>query len=116
MAHQEDQVYLLLVETGRTAEDGLPEGALGAGVLCHAPGRDEAEAVNETVSLLRSAGLAPLDVTSYGTAEERKAAGETIEPEEQGFIERARTDNAVIVVAITPFFDEEDPAQATGGV
>ncbi|MEM9048860.1 MAG: hypothetical protein AAGC92_09085 [Pseudomonadota bacterium] len=109
MAEQEE-VYLLLVETGRTAEDGLPEGAVGAGVLCHAPGRDEADAVNETVSLLRSAGLAPLDVTSYGTAEERRAAGEAVAAEDQAFIDQARAQNAVIVVAITPFFDGDETA------
>ena len=46
---------------------------IGAGLLCYASGRDEAEAVRETVAILREAGLAPLDVTGHGTLEERLA-------------------------------------------
>ena len=34
-----ETVYILLVECGRTAEDGLPDGATGAALLCFASGR-----------------------------------------------------------------------------
>ena len=39
------QVFTLLVQVGRSAEDGLPEGTTGAGLLCYASGIDEEEAV-----------------------------------------------------------------------
>ena len=69
------QVYTLLVEVGRKAGDGLPEGATGAALMCYASGVDEAEAVRETVAILKQADMAPLDVTGYGTEEERRAQG-----------------------------------------
>ena len=72
------QVYTLVVEVGRKPGDGLPKGATGAGLLCYAAGVTEAEAVNETVALLKAADLAPLDVTGHGTLDERLAAGEDI--------------------------------------
>jgi len=99
------RVYTLLVEVGRNAGDGLPEGATGAGLLCYAAGVTEAEAVNETVALLKTADLAPLDVTGYGTLEDRLAAGEEIPPEERALMERALAENAVVVAEMTPFFD-----------
>lgn len=99
------QVYTLLVEVGRKQGDGLPTGATGAALLCYAAGVTEAEAVNETVAVLKQADLAPLDVTGYGTLEERLAAGEEIAPEERGLMERALRENAVIVAQMTPFTD-----------
>lgn len=101
------QVYTLLVEVGRKAGDGLPEGATGAALLCYASGVTEAEAVNETVAILRQADLAPLDVTGHGTLEERLAAGEAVPEEERALIRRALAENAVIVAQMTPFFGEE---------
>ena len=99
------QVYMLAVEVGRHEGDGLPEGATGAGLICFASGVDEAEAVRETVAILKQADLAPLDVTGYGTAEEREKAGEEIDPEERALIDRALRENSVIVAQMNPFFD-----------
>ena len=73
---RETQVYTLVVQVGRTAEDGLPEDATGAALMCYASGVDEAEAVRETVAILKQADLAPLDVTGYGTLEDRRAVTE----------------------------------------
>lgn len=99
------QVYTLLVEVGRCENDGLPDKSTGAGLLCYASGVDEAEAVRETVALLKTAEMAPLDVTGYGTLEERLADGEEIGAEEVALMERALTENSVVVASMTPFFD-----------
>lgn len=107
-------VHMLLVEVGRKAGDGLPEGASGAALLCYVAAGDEAEAVREAVALLRHADLAPLDVTAYGTEDERRAAGETIATEEAGLMARARSENAVVVAQLTPFFDDGTEGDGTG--
>jgi hypothetical protein len=99
------QVFTLVVEVGRKADDGLPEGATGAALLCYASGVDEAEAVRETVALLKAADLAPLDVAGYGTLEDRLAGGEEIDATERGLMQRALDENSVIVAQMTPFFD-----------
>ncbi|SOB95029.1 hypothetical protein [Rhodobacter maris] len=101
------KVYTLLVEVGRCANDGLPKGATGAGLLCYASGVDEAEAVRETVAILKQAELAPLDVTGYGTLEEREKAGDEIGDEEKALMDRALAENSVIVAQMTPFYDEK---------
>jgi hypothetical protein len=100
------QVYTLLVEIGRKAGDGLPEGATGAALMIYASGVDEAEAVRETVAILKQADTAPLDVTGYGTLEERLEEGHDISDEERALMARALEENAVIVAQMTPFFDE----------
>lgn len=92
------QVYTLLVEVGRKSGDGLPDGAAGATILAYAAGVDEAEAVRETVAVLKGAGLAPLDITGYGTAEERQ----DVEPEEWALMERALAERSVVVAEVTP--------------
>jgi len=97
------KVYTLVVEVGRSPDDGLPEGATGAGLVCYAGGVDEAEAVRETVAVLRQAGLAPLDVTGYGTLAERLAEGHEIDAAETRLMARAAAENAVIVAQVTPF-------------
>jgi hypothetical protein len=61
--------------------------------------------VRETVAILKQADLAPLDVSGYGTLEERLAEGHDIEPEERGLMDRALAENAVIVAQMTPFWD-----------
>jgi hypothetical protein len=98
-------VYTLVVEVGRKAGDGLPPKATGAALMCYAAGVDEAEAVRETVAVLKQADLAPLDVTGHGTRAEREEAGEEIEPDEIALMDRALAENAVIVVQMTPFYD-----------
>jgi hypothetical protein len=103
-------VYTLLVEVGRKAGDGLPAGATGAGLLCYAAAATEAEAVRETVAVLKTAGLAPLEVTAHGTRAEREAAGEMIDPAEIALMERAAAENAVIVAEVTAFDDDDADA------
>jgi hypothetical protein len=104
------KVYTLVVEIGRKAGDGLPAGATGAGLLVYASGVDEAEAVRETVAILKQADTAPLDVTGHGTLEERLAEGHEIPDEERQLMQRALDENAVIVAQVEPFFGD-DPAQ-----
>ncbi|NBB83354.1 MAG: hypothetical protein GVY28_08100 [Alphaproteobacteria bacterium] len=109
------KVYTLVVQVGRSPGDGLPEGASGAGLLCYAAARDEAEAVRETVAILREAGMAPLDVTGHGTLAERLAEGQEIAPEEKSLMDRAVAEDAVIVAEVTPFFDDADDADDADG-
>ncbi|MGM0584545.1 MAG: hypothetical protein ACQEUZ_07830 [Pseudomonadota bacterium] len=99
------QVYTLLVEVGRAAGDGLPEGATGAALMCYAAGMDEAEAVRETVAVLKTAEMNPLEVTGWGTAEEREEKGEAVGPEDRALMDRALEENAVIVAQVQPFYD-----------
>ncbi|SIQ55266.1 hypothetical protein SAMN05421641_109101 [Paracoccus thiocyanatus] len=100
------QVYTLLVQVGRTAEDGLPRGASGAALVCYASGVTEDEAVRETVAILKQAGLAPLDVTGHGSIEERLADGDEIPDEERALMDRALAENAVIVAQMEPLYDQ----------
>ncbi|SLN28679.1 hypothetical protein PSA7680_01307 [Pseudoruegeria aquimaris] len=100
------QVFTLLVEVGRKEGDGLPKGATGAALVCYASGVDEAEAVRETVAILKQADLAPLEISGYGTLEERLAEGHDIPEEEQALMARALEENSVIVAQMTPFYDE----------
>lgn len=99
------QVFTLLVEAGRKAGDGLPDAATGAALLLYATGVDEAEAVREAVAVLKEAGLAPLDVSGYGTLEERLGDGHDIPEEERALMERALAENAVVVAQVTPLYD-----------
>ncbi len=99
------QVYTLVVEIGRKAGDGLPKKATGAALMVFASGVDEAEAVRETVAVLKQADTAPLDVSGYGTLADREAEGHEISEEERALMQRALDDNAVIVAQVTPFYD-----------
>lgn len=101
------KVYTLLVEVGRKQDDGLPKGATGAALMCYASGVDEAEAVRETVAILKQAGMAPLDVSGYGTLDERLDQGHEIGTDEQELMGRALAENAVIVAQLTPFFADK---------
>ena len=100
------QVYTLLVEVGRKAGDGLPKDATGAALMIYASGVDEAEAVRETVAILKQADMAPLDVSGYGTLDERLADGHDIDPDERTLMGRALAENSVIVAQMTPFYDK----------
>ena len=102
------QVYTLVVQIGRKEGDGLPEGATGAALMIYASGIDEAEAVRETVAILKQADTAPLDVTGYGTLTEREDEGHEISDEERALMQRALDENAVIVAQMTPFFDGKE--------
>ncbi|MCF2905892.1 hypothetical protein L0666_12910 [Octadecabacter sp. CECT 8868] len=101
------QVFTLLVEVGRKDDDGLPQDSTGAALMIYASGVDEAEAVRETVAILKQADLAPLDVSGYGTLDERLAEGHDIPDEERELMQRALDENSVIVAQMTPFFDED---------
>ena len=101
------QVYTLLVEVGRKDGDGLPAKATGAALMCYASGVDEAEAVRETVAILKQADLAPLDVSGYGTLDERLAEGHDISDDERALMQRALDENSVIVAQMTPFYDKD---------
>jgi len=102
------QVFTLVIELGLKAGDGLPEGATGAALVCYAGGVDEAEAVRETVAVLKTAGLNPLDVSGYGTAKELADDGTEIGEEERALMAKALDENAVIVAEMTPFFGDEE--------
>lgn len=103
---KKQKVFTLLVQAGRTANDGFPEGATGAALMVYASGVDEAEAVRETVAILKQADVAPLDVTGYGTLQEREAEGHDISGEERALMQRALDENAVIIAQMTPLFEE----------
>lgn len=98
------EVYTLLVEVGRSKGDGLPDGSTGAALMCYASGKDEAEAVRETVAILKQAEMAPLDVTGYGTLQERLDQGHEVDQEERALMDRALRENAVIIAQMQPFF------------
>ncbi len=99
------QVFTLLVEIGRKEGDGLPAKATGAALVIYASGIDEGEAVRETVAILKQADTAPLDVSGYGTLEERLEEGHDIPDEERALMQRALDENAVIVAQMTPFYE-----------
>ncbi len=102
---KQHHVYTLVVQVGRKEDDGLPDKSTGAALMCYASGVDEAEAVRETVAILKQADMAPLDVTGHGTVEEREDLGHEIEAEERDLMDRALAENAVIVAQVTPFYD-----------
>ncbi|WP_299501309.1 hypothetical protein [uncultured Roseobacter sp.] len=106
------QVYTLVVQIGRKEGDGLPEKATGAGLVVFASGIDEAEAVRETVAVLKQADTAPLDVTGYGTLEERLAEGHEIGADERDLMQRALNENAVIIAQMEPFYGTHPEADA----
>ncbi|WP_299193854.1 hypothetical protein [uncultured Litoreibacter sp.] len=110
-AGSKHQVFTLLVEVGRKDGDDLPDGASGAAMVCYSSGVDEAEAVRECVALLKQAGLAPLDVTGYGSLDERLAEGHDIPDEERELMQRARDENSIVVAQSTTFFEEKGSGQ-----
>lgn len=99
------QVYTLIVQVGRKTNDGLPKHATGGALMLYASGVDEAEAVRESVAILKQADLAPLDVQGLGTLDERLAAGEEIDADEREMMQRALDENSVVVAQMTPFYD-----------
>ncbi|WP_424972665.1 hypothetical protein [Dinoroseobacter sp. S76] len=106
------EVYTLLVEVGRCDGDGLPDHATGAALMCYASGVDEAEAVRETVALLKQADLNPLEVTGYGSLPERLAEGHDIPEEERDLMQRALDENSVVIAQTTAFYEDADAPRA----
>ncbi|MEL7172214.1 MAG: hypothetical protein AAFV96_02985 [Pseudomonadota bacterium] len=102
------EVFILMVEIGRKEEDGLPEGATGAALVCYCAAKDEKAAVDATVQVLREAGLAPLEVESWGTR--REPLGPVDVAAEAALMDRALVENAVIVATMTTFTAEDDAA------
>lgn len=99
------RVYTLVVEVGRKPGDGLPEKTTGAVLIVYASGVDENEAVRETVAILKQADLAPLDVSGYGTLDERITAGNEIDEEERALMQRVLDENSVVIAQMTPLYD-----------
>ena len=99
------QVYTLLVEVGRRRGDGLPDDATGAALMCYASGVDEDEAVHETVALLKQADMNVLEVSGYGSLGEREAEGHDIDTDERALMDRALSENSVVVAQTTVFRD-----------
>ncbi|MEO1492534.1 MAG: hypothetical protein AAFV19_10325 [Pseudomonadota bacterium] len=98
-------VFTLLVQVGRGPDDDLPDDATGAALLCYASGKTEKIAVDETIQVLKQAGLSPIEVESYGSRAERLSDGQEIDAQEAEMMERALNDNAVVVAQITTFTD-----------
>lgn len=107
----EIKVYTLLVELGRRDGDGLPDEATGGAMLIYAAGQDEAEAVRETVAILKQADLNPIEVTGHGSLEDRLADGHDIPDEERALMQRALDENAVIVAQSEPLFGGDSLSQ-----
>ena len=100
-----EEVFTLLVQVGRTKDDELPRTSLGAEILCFTVALTEEEAVHETVRLLKQADMNPLDVTGFGTMEERESDGQLLSDEEKGLMAQAKQENSVIIAQMTPFFE-----------
>ena len=100
------QVFTLLVEVGRKDGDGLPDGSTGGALMLYSSGVDEAEAVREAVVVLKQAGMNPLEVSGYGTLDDRIAEGHDIDEGERALMGRALAENSVIVAQITLFWQD----------
>lgn len=61
--------------------------------------------MDETVKVLREAGMAPLEVQSYGT---RDAPEIELGPDELALMDRALAENAVVVANVTLLEDADD--------
>jgi len=101
-------VFTLMVTLGRSPGDGLPEECDGAAMLCYCAAASEKAAVDETVRVLREAGMVPLEVESHGTLAEREAEGPAIPAADRALMQRAIDENAVIVAQALPFRDEDE--------
>ena len=63
--------------------------------------------MRETVAILKQAALSPLDVTGYGTREERIAQGHEIDSQEDVLMQRALDENSVIVAQMNALYEEQ---------
>ncbi len=98
-------IFTLVAEVGRSKGDGLPKNASGAALMCYASGIDEAEAVRETIAVLKISGMSPLNVSGYGSIKERIDEGHDIEDHEYDLMEKAMKENSVVISQITPLFE-----------
>jgi hypothetical protein len=73
--------------------------------MVYSSGVTEDEAVREAVAILRQADMAPLDVTGYGTPEDRDSHGPPVDPAERDLMRRTLAENAVVVAQVTAHFD-----------
>ncbi len=105
------EVFTLMVELGRIAGDDFPEKSTGGAMVIFAPSTEEAIAVRETVQLLREAGLNPLEVTNYGTVNERRDEGYEFSSDEEELVEEALREDAMIIIEKQVFYDEDDDGQ-----
>tara|TARA_B110000444_G_scaffold163740_1_gene153053 strand:- start:252 stop:581 length:330 start_codon:yes stop_codon:yes gene_type:complete len=103
---KEQKIYTLMAEVGRSKDDGLPKTSSGAALMCYASGIDEAEAVRETIAILKVSGMSPLSVSGYGTIEERIDQGHDIDDHEYDLMDKATKENSVVISQITPFFED----------
>ena len=101
------EVYTLVVDVSRAEGDGLPGDCDGATMLCFASGTDEKNAVDETVKVLREAGLSPVEVQCCGIPSGRGAEGQQIPGDERGLMQRALDENAVVVAQVVPFTEDD---------
>ena len=84
----------------------MPKGSTGAALICYSSGASEAEAVRETVSVIRQAEVSPLDVISYGTISEREEDGAVIDDVEKELRHHALEENPVIIAQMTTLYDK----------
>ena len=102
---KEQQIFTLIAEVGRNNNDGLPKNCSGAALICYSSGIDEAEAVRETINILKVSKMSPLSVTGYGTVEERVDEGHEISENEYELMKKAKNENSVVIAEITPLFE-----------
>ena len=102
----EQQIFTLIAEVGRSKDDGLPTDCSGAALMCYSCGIDEAEAVRESINILKLSKMAPLSVTGYGSVKERTDQGYDIDDKEYDLMEKAKKENSVVICKITPFFGD----------
>ena len=91
---------------GGRPESGKPKRPQQVYTLVVEVGRKDGDGVRETVAILKQADLAPLDVSGYGTLEEREAAGDEIDGDERALMQRALDENSVVVAQMTPFYGD----------
>ncbi len=96
------------MEVTKQAGDDLPKGASGAAFMIFAPAEDEEEAVRAATKLFKEAGLSPLEVTSYGTIEQRIAEGFEFSSEELQLADEAVSQDAIIILDKQVFFGDDD--------
>ena len=73
--------------------------------MCYASGIDEAEAVRETIAVLKISGMSPLNVSGYGSIKERIDEGDDLDDHDYEFMEKALKESAEVISEISPVLD-----------